>query len=97
MQMMNYLYHIFWTDSSESKKMKHALNRSATGKCLRTYFMFDLLHQCYTTVRTKSVATFSDDTAVLAVGKHHEEAANKLGASINQISNWTKTWLIQLN
>jgi hypothetical protein len=44
-----------------------------------------------------TIATFADDTAVLAIGKDHEEAANKLQTSINQISNWTKRWRIKMN
>lgn len=44
-----------------------------------------------------TIATFADDTAVLAVGKTHEEAANKLQISVNQIHNWTKRWRIKLN
>lgn len=44
-----------------------------------------------------TIATFADDTAILAVGKNHEEAANKLQTSVNQINNWTKRWRIKLN
>lgn len=44
-----------------------------------------------------TIATFADDTAILAVGESHEEAANKLQTSINQINIWTKNWRITLN
>lgn len=45
----------------------------------------------------RTIATFADDTAVMAVGDTHEEAADKLQRSIDHISNWTKTWRIKLN
>ena len=43
------------------------------------------------------MATFADDTAIIAVGKNHEEAARKLQTSIDQINTWRKRWRIKLN
>lgn len=43
------------------------------------------------------LATFADDTAILAVGDTVAEATNKLQRSINAVSNWTKKWRIKLN
>lgn len=45
----------------------------------------------------ETIATFADDTAVIAVGKNHEDAAEKLQASIDKINTWTKAWRIKLN
>ena len=44
-----------------------------------------------------TVATFADDTAILAVGADVEEATDKLQHAADSISNWTKQWLIKLN
>jgi MarR-like DNA-binding transcriptional regulator SgrR of sgrS sRNA len=43
------------------------------------------------------VATFADDTAIMAVGGDVEEATNKLQRAADEISNWTSQWLIKLN
>jgi 7,8-dihydro-6-hydroxymethylpterin-pyrophosphokinase len=48
------------------------------------------------TVNTK-IATFADDTAVMAVGENIEEATDKLQQAINMIHSWTKQWRIILN
>jgi hypothetical protein len=42
------------------------------------------------------VATFADDTAILAVGADVEAATQKLEAA-ESINNWTQQWLIILN
>lgn len=44
-----------------------------------------------------TVATFADDTAVLAVGKTLQEVTEKLQRTVNDISNWTNKWQIKLN
>lgn len=44
-----------------------------------------------------TMATFADDTAVLAVGDTVEEASIKLQRSINNISTWMKKWRLKLN
>jgi hypothetical protein len=43
------------------------------------------------------VATFADDTAIMAVGGDVEEATNKLHRAADEISNWTSHWLIKIN
>lgn len=43
------------------------------------------------------LATFADDTAVLAKGDVFEEAANKTQSALNKITKWTKKWRIKLN
>jgi hypothetical protein len=42
------------------------------------------------------VATFADDTAIMAVGGDVQDATNKLQRSADEISNWTDQWLIKL-
>ena len=44
-----------------------------------------------------TVATFADDTAILAVGKSNEESTQSLQSAITEIYNWTKRWRIKLN
>ena len=44
-----------------------------------------------------TIATFADDTAIMAVGNDHQEAARNQQTSANKINNWTKKWLIKLN
>lgn len=44
-----------------------------------------------------TIATFADDTAILAVGKTNEESTQKLQAAITKVYNWTKRWRIKLN
>ena len=44
-----------------------------------------------------TVATFADDTAIMAVGADVEEATEKLQQAADTINNWTKQWLIKLN
>jgi hypothetical protein len=43
------------------------------------------------------VATFADDTAIMAVAGDVEEATNKLQRAADEISNWTSQWLIKLS
>ena len=43
------------------------------------------------------IATFADDTAILATGKTIEESTSKLQGTINRIHNWTSNWRIKLN
>ena len=43
-----------------------------------------------------TVATFADDTAIMAVGGDVEEATDKLQRAANEINNCTRQWLIKL-
>lgn len=43
------------------------------------------------------MATFADDTAILATGKTVQEATNKLQYASEEISAWTKRWKIKIN
>jgi hypothetical protein len=43
------------------------------------------------------VATFADDTAIMAVGGDMEKAATKLQRAADEVNNSTRQWLIKLN
>lgn len=43
------------------------------------------------------VATFADDTALMATGRDILESTSKLQIANNSISNWCKSWKIKLN
>lgn len=43
------------------------------------------------------VATFADDTALLAVGENINDSTNILQRASDDIFNWTKSWKIKLN
>ena len=43
------------------------------------------------------VATFADDTAILAVGDSNSESTEKLQTAIVEIQRWTENWHIKLN
>lgn len=43
------------------------------------------------------IATFADDTAIMATGVTHKEAAEKVQTAVNAITDWTKKWKIKLN
>jgi hypothetical protein len=44
-----------------------------------------------------TVATFADDTAILAVGTSNKQSTGKLQTAMNQMQTWTKKWNIHLN
>lgn len=44
-----------------------------------------------------TIATFADDTAILATGPDIAESTSKLQTANDCISNWCKTWKIKLN
>jgi hypothetical protein len=43
------------------------------------------------------MATFADDTAVLARGETVENSTRKLQSAVNIVALWTKKWRIKLN
>jgi hypothetical protein len=65
---------------------------SALGPVLYLIFTSDIPQPAGITV-----ATFADDTTILAVGADVEEATEKLQHAADSINNWTKQWLIKLN
>jgi predicted GIY-YIG superfamily endonuclease len=57
-----------------------------------------LLYTCdLPTFENNIVATFADDTAVMAIAETNEETTLKLQRSINIIQEWTNRWKIKLN
>ena len=65
---------------------------SILGPILYLLFTSDLPE-----VENVTVATFADDTAILAVGFNIDEATLKLQKACEKISTWTKKWKIKLN
>ena len=65
---------------------------SVLGPVLYLLFTSDLQNSDETTV-----ATFADDTAVLAVGGTVQIATKKLQEAVDNISKCTKKWQIKLN
>jgi hypothetical protein len=43
------------------------------------------------------MATFADDTAVIAIGETVECSTRKLQSAVNKIAIWTRKWRIKLN
>lgn len=48
-------------------------------------------------LENNTIATFADDTAIMAIGDSHEEAVEKVQSAINTVYDWTKKWRIKLN
>lgn len=48
-------------------------------------------------IENNTIATFADDTAIMAVGSTHKEAVEKVQAAVNTIFKWTNIWRIKLN
>ena len=42
------------------------------------------------------MATYADDTAIMAVGGDVEEATDKLQRAADEINSWTRQWLIKI-
>ena len=47
--------------------------------------------------RNSVIATFADDTCILAVGENEDQATQKLQASLDNIVEWTAKWRIKLD
>ena len=43
------------------------------------------------------IATFADDTAIMAIGNNNNESTEKLQAAITKVQSWTRIWRIKLN
>lgn len=57
-----------------------------------------LLYTCdIPETKNSIIATFADDTAIMATGVTHKEAVEKVQIAINAITDWTKKWRIKLN
>lgn len=57
-----------------------------------------LLYTCdIPEVEDITIATFADDTAIMAIEESHEAATEKVQLAINKVLVWTKKWRIKLN
>ena len=57
-----------------------------------------LLYTCdIPKLENDTIATFADDTAILAVGNNNTISTQKLQSAVNQINDWTNRWGIKLN
>lgn len=65
---------------------------SILGPILYLLYTSDLPH-----LQDTTVATFADDTAIMAVGRNIDEATRKLQIASDAILEWTKKWKIKLN
>jgi hypothetical protein len=43
------------------------------------------------------MATFADDTAVMAIMETVESSTRKLQSAVNKVAIWTRKWLVKLN
>lgn len=78
---------------SELKEIKAGVPQgSVLGPILYLLYTCDL-----PTLENNVVATFADDTAVMAIADTNEETTSKLQRSMNIIQEWTKRWRIKLN
>lgn len=78
---------------SELKRISAGIPQgSVLGPILFTLYTRDLPN-----IEGTTVATFADDTAILAVGKDIAEATSKLQNAVNSVSIWTRKWRILLN
>lgn len=78
---------------SELKKIKAGVPQgSVLGPVLYLLYTSDI-----PALENNTIATFADDTAIMAVGSTHAEAAEKVQAAVNKIHDWTRKWRIKLN
>jgi hypothetical protein len=60
-----------------------------------------ILYLLYTsdlpTLQQTIVATFADDTAIMAIGDNNSESTQKLQIAITEVKRWTRKWQIKLN
>lgn len=57
-----------------------------------------LLYTCdIPELENNTIATFADDTAIMATGVTQEEAVEKVQTAVNTIFDWTKKWRVKLN
>lgn len=78
---------------SELKNIKAGVPQgSVLGPVLYLLYTSDI-----PALENNTIATFADDTAIMAVGSTHAEAAEKVQVAVNEIHDWTRKWRIKLN
>ena len=70
------------------------INGTALWFSYKQFHIFFPIYLLYTTdlpvLENSTVATFADDTAILAIGSSNEKSTQKLQTAINEIRKWTK-------
>lgn len=78
---------------SELKSIKAGVPQgSVLGPVLYLLYTCDIPE-----LENNTIATFADDTAIMATGDSHEEAVEKIQSAVNKICEWTKKWRVKLN
>lgn len=78
---------------SELKEIKAGVPQgSVLGPVLYLLYTCDIPE-----LKNNTIATFADDTAIMAVGNTYAEAAEKVQEAVNKIHGWTQQWRIKLN
>ena len=78
---------------SEIKEIKAGVPQgSVLGPVLYLLYTCDIPK-----LENDTIATFADDTAILAVGNNTTISTQKLQSAVNQINDWTNRWRIKLN
>lgn len=90
----NRLFRVRQEDAySELKEIKAGVPQgSVLGPVLYLLYTCDIPE-----LENNTIATFADDTAIMAIGNSHEEAVEKVQMAVNQVYEWTKKWKIKLN
>lgn len=92
--LSNRYFRIKQDDAYSEAKMIHAgvPQGSVLGPLLYVLYTSDLPEH-----EGNTLASFADDTAVLAVGEDNCESTLKLGRSIEKLHDWTIKWRIKMN
>jgi hypothetical protein len=67
-----------------------------TGKCTGPVLYLLYINDVPTTSNS-TMATFTNDTAVMAIGETVESSTRKLQSAVNKVAIWTRKWRIKFN
>ena len=85
---------MFQTDGAEKIKTRILCPKIFISRISLLY----LLHTSdLPTFEQNVVATFADDTAILAIGNNKAESTEKLKSAITKVRSWTRKWRIKIN
>jgi hypothetical protein len=78
---------------SEIKEIKAGVPQgSVLGPVLYLLYTSDIPN-----LGNNTIATYADDTAIMAIGSDNDESTIRLQSAINSIFAWTKKWKLKLN